>query len=220
MDRQLVLSEAGEVYQRKRPLSQQALFWTSLVLGGFALILFGLMTTYWNQKQAMESALRRQGLYYDSFTQDIYQDEVQEEGSDWSIDLPTVRERLTEANLNLVEQMELTPEQLTLSAIEPALLDLEGAVSAYLADLSIYLEDLYDLGELFDEDYAYYTEQLAAYEEAVSDHMKTIRDLYQAKENGHWSERDKSILADHLADLLNPDVVIFDDTNLQTGVSI
>lgn len=215
-DQEILISETGVAYLRKRPLSHQPLFWVSIALGVVSLILFSLMNTYWSEKQDIEAALRREGLYYDSFYQEIYADDAAE----WVEETPYVRERLTDETLAIIDQMELAPETLTLSEVEQPLLELETAVRAYLDDLSLELEDAYNLGEVSDDEYETYTADLVAYEEDLGDVLETIRELYENKEPEKWDSRDKDVLNDHLSYLLDPDAQIFDQMGVQAGVSV
>lgn len=220
-DKDMVVSSEGDIYLRKRPLSKQGLFWVSVGLGVLSLGLFLMANTYWSQKQDIEAALRRQDMYYDGFTKEIYQEEL-EDGAFFSgsEEIPYVRERLNEESLTILEQMEQTPDSVTFEQVDQALIDVESALEAYLTDLLTNLEDLYFWDEVTDDDYSHYQEQITNYQGNFNSYLTAIRSLYAGKANKPLTEQEKAQLADHLSNLLDPDQIIFPEIGIDGGIAV
>lgn len=151
----IIVTEEGHLYQLKRPLYKQGLFWLSLILGGLALIFFLATWGIEDENQAIHSALERAGMYYDDEEDELYYywDENQE------FDLTPVLDRLSSTSLKVAEQLLEEPDKVDPLALEPALQEIKREAKFYSYQLEAFYHHLLLVDEELTEDDAIFLEE-------------------------------------------------------------
>ena len=172
-----LVSDDGQLYLLKKPLHKQGLFWSTLVFGCAALLFLLTTISLSSEKDKITAALERYDMYYDADDEDIYNYAVE-----WEYDLTPVRDRLSETTLTVVEQLMDEPNQVPLTALEPALADIKTNAKDYALELDGFFGELIATEELSDEEVTDLEESLESYKGYVNMSVNAILETYQLKE--------------------------------------